>query len=29
MKYGVSIKWLAVTSFELRCNGLTVLSSAP
>ena len=25
-KYGVSIKWLAVTSFEIRCNGLTVVT---
>ena len=24
--YGVSIKWLAVTSFEIRCNDLTVVS---
>lgn len=24
--YGISIKWLAVTSFELRCNGLTVVT---
>lgn len=26
MKYGVSIKWLAVTSFEIRCNDLTVVT---
>ena len=26
MKYGVSLKWLAVTSFELRFNGLTVVT---
>ncbi len=24
--YDISIKWLAVTSFELRCNGLTVVT---
>lgn len=24
--YGVSIKWLAVTSFEIRCNDLTVVT---
>lgn len=24
--YGVSIKWLAVTSFEIRCNNLTVVT---
>lgn len=24
--YGISIKWLAVTSFEIRCNGLTVVT---
>ena len=24
--YGVSIKWLAVTSFEIPCNGLTVVT---
>ena len=24
--YGVSIKWLAVTSFEIRCNRLTVVT---
>ena len=26
MQYGVSIKWLAVTSFEIRCNDLTVVT---
>lgn len=26
MKYGVSIKWLAVTSFEIRCNNLSVVT---
>jgi L-ascorbate metabolism protein UlaG (beta-lactamase superfamily) len=26
MKYGVSIKWLAVTSFEIKCNDLTVVT---
>lgn len=26
MQYGVSIKWLAVTSFEIRCDGLTVVT---
>ena len=26
MQYGVSIKWLAVTCFEIRCNGLTVVT---
>ena len=25
-KYGVSIKWLAVTCFEIRCNDLTVVT---
>jgi len=25
-KFGVSIKWLAVTSFEIRCNNLTVVT---
>lgn len=25
-EYGVSIKWLAVTSFEIKCNGLTVVT---
>lgn len=25
-KYGVSIKWLAVSSFEIRCNNLTVVT---
>lgn len=25
-QYGVSIKWLAVTSFEIRCNNLTVVT---
>lgn len=24
--YGISIKWLAVTSFEIRCNNLTVVT---
>ena len=24
--YGVSIKWLAVTSFEIRCNNTTVVT---
>lgn len=24
--YGVSIKWLAVTSFEIKCNGLTIVT---
>lgn len=26
MNYGVSIKWLAVSSFEICCNGLTVVT---
>ena len=26
MKYGVSIRWMAVTSFEIRCNDLTVVT---
>ena len=26
MQYGISVKWLAVTSFEIRCNGLTVVT---
>jgi len=25
-KYGVSIKWLAVSSFEIKCNNLTVVT---
>lgn len=25
-KFGVSIKWLAVSSFEIKCNGLTVVT---
>jgi L-ascorbate metabolism protein UlaG (beta-lactamase superfamily) len=25
-KYGISIKWLAVTSFEIKCNDLTVVT---
>lgn len=25
-KYGISIKWLAVSSFEIRCDGLTVVT---
>jgi len=25
-KYGVDIKWLAVTSFEIRCDGMTVVT---
>lgn len=25
-KYGVSLKWLAVTSFEIRCGGTTVVT---
>ena len=26
MKYGVSLRWMAVTSFEIRCNDLTVVT---
>ena len=25
-KFGVSIKWLSVTCFEIRCDGVTVVS---